>query len=870
MGGDTINITGGGGPDSPLVIFGDTSQDGSRYDGDPSVGLVTGNAVYFSNHGNDIIDASDSIYSVTIYGGAGDDTINGSQAGDHLAGGSGDDEIHGRGGIDHIYGDSGINADYTVVIDEDGNHTVSRLLSVPFVNESIGLTLDDLVSGSDTIYGDSGNDIVFGDHGIIEHEAGILRLLTTDHVVGMETSAEENGADDTIYGNDDDDVIFGGNGDDRLNGDTGRDLIFGDHAVLTEKSDATSGRYRILSGSTIYGEDADNDGEPLVTDDPQNNPDGSADWAVFNIVLDGYRLVDDSDSINADSFGSDYIAGGAGDDTLFGQIGNDTIQGDGSIDYISSGGNYNGIGTDVGAKRDEVTNTLLLNSSFEDISDGDDYIEGNSGDDVIFGNLGQDDIIGGSSNLFVLTAQPDDSDIIFGGAGTDIDRNDLGDTTETGHARDADMILGDNGNIYLLIYPATGQYLTFGYDNYLGTLRIIPRAAELLDYTPGNQDAQPTDLGAGDEIHGESGDDFIYGMVGNDIIFGEGQDDDLIGGWGHDWISGGTGDDGVLGDDGRIYTSRDGTAEPLYGIDDLAGQLDLVIAGPGNSQQATINVTGQLKKSVNLTPFNVDSEQDPLYEALNADDIIYGGLGNDWLHGGSGDDAISGAEALEEFYNNPANDGDYLGYDPETATFTYFDFDQDDLLLKIEGFRLNFEAAADDGDDVLFGDLGNDWLVGGTDNDHLYGGYGTDVLNVDDNLETNGGLNNVADPDNNDGIDDTAVGGAGRDALIANTLADRLIDWTGEFNNYRVPFSIFGKYTVSRRCNKGLLGYLYQLSEADGADQTLGLDADPGRDRKGEPFGELGLVTQKDPGWHEQTGRPIGPQAGNTTGNKKK
>ena len=45
----------------------------------------------------------------TAYGGAGNDLIIGSQAGDHLAGGSGDDEIRGEGGTDHIYGDSGVN-----------------------------------------------------------------------------------------------------------------------------------------------------------------------------------------------------------------------------------------------------------------------------------------------------------------------------------------------------------------------------------------------------------------------------------------------------------------------------------------------------------------------------------------------------------------------------------------------------------------------------------------------------------------------------------------------------------------------------------------------------------------------------------------
>ena len=56
----------------------------------------------------------------------------------------------------------------------------------------------------------------------------------------------------------------------------------------------------------------------------------------------------------------------------------------------------------------------------------------------------------------------DGSDILFGGAGTDISRNNLGDasinaagdtidTQTTGHSRDADMILGDNGNIFRLV-----------------------------------------------------------------------------------------------------------------------------------------------------------------------------------------------------------------------------------------------------------------------------------------------------------------------------------------------------------------------------------------------------------------------------------
>ena len=71
-------------------------------------------------------------------------------------------------------------------------------------------------------------------------------------------------------------------------------------------------------------------------------------------------------------------------------------------------------------------------------------------------------------------------------------------------------------------------------------------------------------------------------MVGNDAIYGDGQNDTIVGGYGNDWISGGTGDDGILGDDGRIFLSRVGTAEPLYGIaPSTAGDLNVEITTPG-------------------------------------------------------------------------------------------------------------------------------------------------------------------------------------------------------------------------------------------------------------------------------------------------
>jgi hypothetical protein len=97
--------------------------------------------------------------------------------------------------------------------------------------------------------------------------------------------------------------------------------------------------------------------------------------------------------------------------------------------------------------------------SFEAPTDGDSYIEGGGGDDVVFGNLGQNDIVGGSSSFFSLTGaflRPDGSNLLFGGAGTRIDRNHLvsesdEDIFEQRHARNASVIVGNNGDIVRIV-----------------------------------------------------------------------------------------------------------------------------------------------------------------------------------------------------------------------------------------------------------------------------------------------------------------------------------------------------------------------------------------------------------------------------------
>merc|ERR1711991_85594 len=56
------------------------------------------------------------------------------------------------------------------------------------------------------------------------------------------------------------------------------------------------------------------------------------------------------------------------------------------------------------------------------------------------------------------------------------------------------------------------------------------------------------------------------------------------------------------------------------------------------------------------------------------------------------------------------------------------------------------------------------------------------------------------------------------------------------------------------------------LSRSQGADPTRAADENTDPARNGEPLGELGLVTQQDWAWQDQTGAPDDPQPGNIGG----
>ena len=777
----------------------------------------------------------------------GQDTIYGNAGEDILIGGASNDMVDGGLGDDLIFGDAAQLNRRDVDPNVRGTTTNPRFQTLTgtqiysLVTATLGWALNDGIARN---WRDA-NGTYVPDWA----EYTINNLYHSDTIAGTLTNSFGS---DYIAGGAADDMIFGQLGDDVIQGDGSIDL-----APVVTLGCATG---NVGAAHTLFA-----------------NLLGACRSSVSDVLQ-----INPSTDNNAGALsdGSDYIEGNAGRDVIFGNQGQDDILG-GSSDLFT---------LTTPAQRNDLPN-------------------------MIFGGSGRSDIARNDPGATGVNAHSHDADAIIANNG-DIVRlvGVNGVPMASGFlAFNYDNYAGATERIVARAFKLLDY--TPGGPDLLGQAGPVVTGAASAN---GVRDIGAFVLGSGQaqgtEIHGGNGDDFMYGGAGNDVMFGDGQDDTMIAGYGNDWMSGGAGDDGMLGDDGRLLNSREGFTEPLNGL--TAARVEGTIGTSGNLQQALINVAGELLYIAVLIPDNLD----PLHRApftlmprpLFASDVMYGGLGSDMMHGGAGDDGILGAEApvtsytnsynaagaklngapIESDFGRPFNPGNVLGYSPATTKFAQYD--ANDSLRKIllnattgaldktgtgRNWLLNFTASEGpvdtywiqgqstyagvptDGNDTIFGDLNHDWLVGGTGRDMMFAGWGDDLINEDDNLETNGALNNRTDT--NPSYEDLDFGGAGRDVHIANTGGDRLIDWVGEFNTYLVPFSPFGMNVISDQIQPALPQFLYDLSKSAGADQTLAARYGSAPARNGEPFGELGVVLNPDAAYGDQRGSPRDPQAGN-------
>ena len=503
--------------------------------------------------------------SVTLIGGAGPDTLGGTENNDLLIGNGGDDVITGAGGDDTVYGGAG--ADF--IDGGDGNDQLDGQGGRDTITGGAG---DDFIDGgtsSDFIYGDdlegtqSGNDTITGSAGADFIAAG----MGDDIVYG----GNDN---DTIFGQDGQDTIFGQSGDDVINGGAGDDTVVWKQDGL-DVIDSTDGRDQVevrgtsgddtfiigQSGSTLTvtaggstlnlpnamqdfangleelvingGNGADlititdvnNVGSILITANGQNGDDtisaAGALIGVANLQLDGGNGNDTltgstgSETLRGNA-GDDSLSGGDGDDTLVGGDGQDALNGDGGRDILR--GNFGNDTLDGG--------------------DGDDTLEGNEDSDVLSGADGNDSIMGGLGDD-VLDGKSGD-DILLGGEGKDVLLGGAGDDTLDG-GRNQDTLRGHSGNDKLR--GDHGNDLLFG-----GT------GNDTIDGGDGE-----------DTIDGGSGNDGIVGGNGNDQINGMGGNDTILGGDGDDMISGGAAADTLLGQEGDDGISGNGSPDVIDG-----------------------------------------------------------------------------------------------------------------------------------------------------------------------------------------------------------------------------------------------------------------------------------------------------------------
>lgn len=727
--------------DTLFVVYGDTDTDGARYNWEG--GAVNGNALSFDavnggvgydpNDFADIIDASNvQNAGLTIYGGVGDDTITGSQRGDHIAGGSGNDRIDGQGGDDHIYGDAGFRVE-----------VLSREL---IVDNTVDMTpefdsADTRAPGADSIEGGAGADIILADYGYIYQLAGTLRMATTGSVSRVESRTFDFGGNDTVSGDAGADIVIGGKGNDRIDVGADANIAFGDHGYVD-----FDGAYAVEIGGlsvTIGGDDfvfGGSDADILMGgagEDRVTGGDGT------NIIIGDYAQITGTAGVTptaglpmavATILGTDVAAGD--DDVLTGGSGYDIVMGGYGSDRIQTDGN--GSSSDLGDivagdyarlvfRTDITTDThpilTLAETTDETVGDVDEITTGAGGDIVLGGaeqdtiELGEGDNIAiGDAGLLIGSATLNPlsgaapirleraesrrtdlagNDIITAGAGADIVIMGSGDdaftTINSRNPYKGDIIAGDNAVLILREASVGGVY-------------ILASAATFDD-----------------------------AIGGDDVIITDDSADILIGGAGSDDLGGGDGDNIILGDTGT-----------------LIGSLTATLGGDA----APISLVQVVTSDV------ANAGPDTIFTGSGAD-IIIGGSDADEIVSDGGTNIVVGDNAVLDFRALTA-DGRYI-------------------LSQIATVNADKGGA-----DIIQLGTGSDIVIGGADVDELDLGSGDNIA-IGDNGMLIGSLTDLVytgsaaialvearSTDYTIGGADQIITGEGRDIVIGGADGDRI------------------------------------------------------------------------------------------------
>ncbi len=739
VGNDTTEVNGGGGAE----VFATTANGARvRFDRlDPAPFAIdigtTENLLLNANGGNDSHSATGNLAAlikITVDGGAGNDTLLGSNGIDLLRGGDGNDFVDGQQGND-----------------------------VAFLGANDDMFQWDPGDGSDIVEGQQNSDTMLfngsaGDE-IFESSANGPRVRFTRNLGNI------------VMDLDDVEVIdlnaLGGTDTITVNDLTGTDLteLAGDLAGVIGGTAGDGQPDTIIVNGTNGDDNIDIVGAGtsasvlgLSAEVNLTNSEGANDSLVVN-ALGGDDVVT-STSLPAGVIKL-TVDGGAGEDDLFGSQGADVFLGGNNADFIF-GDNGNDVAL-MGAGDDVFQ---------WDPGDGNDTLEGQDGvDEMVFLGSGASENIDVSANggrvrffrdVAAVTMDLNDVEGIdfraLGGAdnvvvgdlsGTDLTQSDLDLRGPNGGGDGAADTVTVNGTNGADTFGAAGD--AGGVDVFGLQTRVDITSAEqandrlTLNALGGDDVVDATSLEADGiqlTMNGGLGADVFLGSEGNDLVNGGDGDDVALLGAGDDTFVWNPGDDNdtlegqagrdsmlfngsnasenidVFANGGRVIFFRNVAAVTMdlndveaidfnalggadtISVNDLSGtdvievNADLAVAGGGDAQPDSLIVQG-----------------------TNGDDVIVvaGDASGVSVVGLAAQVNITGAEAANDRLTVNALAGD------DTV---------DGSGLAAGAIQFVVEGGA--GSDVLIGGAGNDVLSGGPGDDVLLGGPGTDVINGGD------------------------------------------------------------------------------------------------------------------------------------------
>jgi Ca2+-binding RTX toxin-like protein len=764
LGTDTTEVNGGGGAEVFTATANGARVRFDRLDPAPfSIDIgTTENLVVNANAGDDSFSATGdlaALIKITVDGGAGSDTILGSNGIDLMRGGDGDDFVDGQQGND-------------VALLGAGDDTFQW----------------DPGDGSDVIEGQDDTDtMLFNGSGgaeIFEAAANGQRLRFTRNLgnIVMDTAGVEV-VDLNTLGNTDTVTVNDLSGTDvvELNTDLAGVIggTAGDGQADVVIVNGTNGADNI----NVTGAGTSASVVGLAAQVNIADSEGANDSLVVN-ALGG------DDTVTATTLPAGVIKltvdGGAGDDTLLGSQGADVFLG-GNDDDFTFGDNGN---------------DLALMGAGDDVfqwnpGDGNDTLEGQDGNDsmLFFGaNVAEniDIFANGGRVLFFrdvasVTMDLDDVENIdfraLGGAdnivvgdlsGTDVTQNGLdlrgpngggdgaADTVTVNGTQSADVFeaTGDAGGVSVLGLQATVNIFSPEQANDRLTLNALGGDdtvdAGLLE-ADGIQLTMNGGLGV-DVFRGSEGGDLVNGGDGNDAAFMGAGDDTFA------WNP---------GDDNDTLEGQAGFDNMLFNGANVAENIDIFANGGRVLFTRNIALVTMDLDDVEAIDFNALSGADNVVvNDLSGTDVIEvntdlaagGGVGdaqpdNVIVHGTNGDDVVlavgdaSGASVL-----GLAAQVNITGAEAANDRLTVNALAGDDVVeaSALAAAAIQLTANGGDGADVLVGGEGNDVLSGGAGDDVLIGGPGDDVL------------------DGGDG-DDIEINSFGADTVTSATNAGK--DW---------------------------------------------------------------------------------------------